>query len=170
MIAKAFLLHYLALMFSLILVSCGSTVQTPTMGSLSLLTSETPALLSTSLRTATPTFVPITPEPTATSLFRAKRISSLDYGQTLTLFIGDTFLLSRFAGDDSPLTIDNQDVLQATNNTSALSVTLKAVGIGQARVSSLIIFPCPTAASCQPPWDYTYIYVTVVDHSESPDP
>ena len=167
--AKAFLLRYLVLMFSLILVSCGSKGQTPTMGSLSPLTSDTPALLSTSLRTATPTatatptFVPITPEPTATSLFRANRILSQDYGQDLTLFIGDTFILSRFAGDDSPLTIDNQNVLQATNNTSALSVMLKAVGIGQARVSSLIIFPCPPGASCQPPWDYTYVYVTVVE-------
>ena len=162
--AKAFLLQYLVLMFSLILASCESIVQAPTIGSLPQLPSETPALLVTSLRTATPTFVPITPEPTSTPLFRAKRILSQDYGQYLTLFIGDTFILSRFADDDSPLAIDNQDVLQATNNMSASSVMLKAVGIGEARVSSLIIFPCPPGASCQPPWDYTYVYVTVVGH------
>jgi hypothetical protein len=163
--AKTFLLNYLILLFSFILASCGSKVQTPTMVALSPLTSVTPALMNTSLRTATPTFVPITPEPTATLLFRAKRILSQDYGQTLILFIGDTFMLSRFAGDDNPLTIDNQHVLQAIKNTSASSVVLKAVGIGKARVSSLIVIPCPNAPmGCQPPWDFTYVNVTVVDH------
>jgi hypothetical protein len=142
-----------------------TTLPSFAMVSLSPLTSVTPAVLNTSLRTVTPTFVPITPEPTATPLFRAKRILSQDYGQNLTLFIGDTFLLSRFASDDSPLTIDNQHALLAINNTSTASVMLKAVGIGKARVSSLIIVPCPTApVGCQPPWDYTYVNVTVIDH------
>ena len=163
--AKTLRLHYLVLIFSLILVGCGSIVQTPTIESIPQLSSETPALLSTSLRTATPTFVPFPPEPTATLLFRAKRIGSQDYGQHLTLFIGDTFILDRLVGDASPLTIDNQDVFQATTNPSGSSITVKAVGIGQARVSSIITFPCPDApVGCEPPQDFTYVNVTVIDH------
>ena len=81
------------------------------------------------------------------------------------MFIGDTFVLYRFAGDDSPLTIDNQDVLQATSDASGSAVMLKAVGTGKARVSSTITFPCPNApVGCEPPWDYTYVNVTVLDH------
>ncbi len=129
------------------------------------LTSVTPGLLNAVPRTATPTFIPITPEPTATALFRAKRVLAQDYGQNLTLFIGDTFTLSRLAGDDGPLTIDNQHVLQPINNTSGSSVILKAIGIGETRVSSLLLIPCPNAPmGCEPPQDYTYLNVIVVAH------
>ncbi len=162
MMAKTFPLNCLALLLFLGLASCQGEVQVSTRVPSSL-TAVTPGLLNAVPRTATPTFMPITPEPTATALFRAKRVSAQDYGQNLTLFIGDTFTLSRLAGDDGPLTIDNQHVLQPLNNPRDSSVILKAIGIGKARVSSLIIIPCPNAPmGCAPPQNYLYLNVTVV--------
>lgn len=114
--------------------------------------------------TVTPTFVPITPEPTVTPLFRAAKIAFDDYGQHLTLWVGDSFVLYRFAEDERPLAIDNPSVLQVIDNPNITMVTLKAIGVGEARVSSLIIIPCThVGPGCKPPMDYTYVIVNVVN-------
>lgn len=154
-------LKYGLLIACLLLTSCGGILQTATPERLSLSTLETQNPNAV-LRTATPTVIPITFAPTATALFRSTEILMKDYGQHLTLFIGDTFTLERLAVDNSPLTIDNQHILKILTDPNATSVELQAVGLGDARVSSLIVYPCPDAPNCQPPVDYTYLLVTVV--------
>jgi hypothetical protein len=153
--------HWL-LIFSLVLTSCGRVVQTYLSATLSLSTLATQGSTDILSRTATPTFKPITPEPTATPLFRATEILLKDYGRHLTLFIGDKFMLYRLAVDNSPLAIDNPGVLQVLTDPNASSVTLQAIRLGNARVSSFITYPCPDVPHCQPPLDYTYVTVTVV--------
>jgi hypothetical protein len=154
-------LKYWLLIACLLLTGCGGILQTATSArrSLSTLETQNPNILS---RTATPTFIPITFAPTATPLFRATKILIKDYGQSLTLFIGDKFTLERLAVDKSPLTIDNQHVLKILTDPNAASVELQAVGLANARVSSFIEYPCPDPPNCQPPVDYTYLFVTVV--------
>ena len=153
----------LLFIFSFVLTSCGRGAQAPAR----VRTSSVPAQGSANMTpgTATPTFANITSVATVTPLFRVGIITSKDYGQHLTLFIGDAFLLRRLVGDNGLLTIDNQHALRGVSDQHAMSVTLQAVGIGNARVSSLIVLPCPNApVGCQPPMDYTYVNVTVVGH------
>ena len=158
-------LSLLSVMLLVVLAGCGNAAQAKTSPPPSTPTISTQGVTNNAGRTATPAFVPITPAPTLTPLFRVTEISFDDYGQHLTLFVGDIFILHRFAYDERPLTIDNPNVLQTTNDPGANVVTLKAIRIGKARISSLLIIPCPTAPrGCQPPWDYTYVSVNVVEH------
>ncbi len=158
--------NYLLLIASLVLNSCDVKPRTFTVVPPPILpTPVTPGPFDAIFRTATPTFAPITPEPTVTPLFRAAEIRSTDYGQHLIVFVGDTFLLFRLPSDHSPLILDNENVLMATSDKNASPVMLQAVGIGDTRVSSWITISCANSpVGCQPPLNYTYVSVTVVDH------
>jgi hypothetical protein len=118
-------------------------------------------------RTVTPTFRPTTPEPTNTPLYRATRIDAKDYylntGQHLILLPGDTFTLYRLEDDDGELAIDNPGVLQVLDDPTGHIVRLKGIGIGEAFVSSFVVFPCPPGGGCEPPWDFTYVWLTVMN-------
>ncbi len=115
--------------------------------------------------TATPTFLPITPEPTPTPLFRSREILPNDYGQHLTLWVGDSFLLFRDPSDTNPLDIDNPRVLQISGNPQAAAVTLVAAATGEARVTETIVYPCPNAPfGCPPPMNRLILWVTIADH------
>ena len=120
-------------------------------------------------RTATPTrvpitFEPITPEPTWTPLFRAPEISAADYGQELTLYLGDVFVLHRSGDDEGPLEIDDPNVLRAITDPNSDVVTLRAIGLGEAMISYTVVFPCPPSGpGCEPPLWEVYVFVTVVD-------
>ncbi len=159
-------LNSLFLMFFLAVNGC--RVKPPVYTVVPLLDTPTPvppAILNATPRTSTPTFAPITPEPTETALYRVTEILSKDYGQHLTLFVGDTLLLLRLPGDHSPLIIDNIHVLQALGDEKASSVLLRAVGTGNTLVSSWITAPCPNSpVGCQPPMNFIYVDVTVIDH------
>ena len=72
-------------------------------------------------------------------------------------------MLYRLAVDNSPLAIDNPGVLQVLTDPNASSVTLQAIRLGNARVSSFITYPdVSDVPHCQPPSHYTYVTVTVV--------
>lgn len=147
----------------LFLESCLTSPITSTITILPLSTPQnlTRTDISNNKSTATPTYKPVTPEPTITPLFRATEITVDDYGQRLSLFVGDVFELQRYDYDHSPLIIDNPQVLQIINDPTAETVVMKAIGIGVARVSSILLFPCPNTGKCQPPWDYTYVNILV---------
>jgi len=107
---------------------------------------------------------PSTPTPTIPKmpLMRVPAISAAEYGRQLNLLVGDTFVLYRIKGDREPLNIDFPQVLQAEGDLKASAVVLKAVGVGTARVGTLIDYPCPaTATDCRPPDPFLYVQVIV---------
>ena len=118
--------------------------------------------------TATPTWFPVTPEPTPTPLFRAREITSADYGQSLTLYVSDEVILHWLPEGTQPLTIENPNVVQISGDPAVNPLTLVAVGAGTARISSIVAVPCPTSdspvvAHCRPPQDLVYVTVTVIE-------
>ena len=114
--------------------------------------------------TATP-FVSIPPEPTRTPLQRTKEIISLDYGQTLELYIGDIFILDKLPEDNSPTIIGNESVLQRlpkSNGTNRNQERYEAMAAGTSVLCSIVSIPCHNApVGCQPPTKFVYVTVIV---------
>ncbi len=118
---------------------------------------------STSFRTATPTWRDITPEPTATPLFRASRISG-HYGESLILYVGDLFTLDNLQDATTPVTYD-QNILQLVAGSLEDHTgpkTFRAIKTGVTKITTIVIAPCPNAPiGCQPPQQEILMFVSV---------
>jgi len=107
-----------------------------------------------------------TPTTARAPLTNAAEISQRDYGKQLIVSVGQTFVLHRAKDDEEPLNIDNSQVLLAESDPQGDAVTLRAIGVGDARVSTLIVYPCDAAYdNCKPPDPFTYIRVKVVNQA-----
>jgi hypothetical protein len=124
---------------------------------------------TTAFRTATPTWwIAITPEPTATPLFRVSRIHGR-YGQNLVLYVGDTFILDNLEDSISPVTFD-QSVLQRISDPAddfTKPIELRAIKPGLTEISTIVVPPCPHApVGCQPPDTVILVVVDVIESNQ----
>ena len=118
------------------------------------------------VRTATPNFSSRTPEPTRTPLKRATRITDADYGQTLQIFIGDTFVLEKPPSlSNLQIAIGDTRVLKLISIGSEINseqAEFEAIAPGESTLSAYVNIPCPHApVGCQPPMDYIFVTVKV---------
>ena len=123
------------------------------------------------INTATPTFGVRTPEPTATPLFRANRVSGY-YGQTLILHIGDTFILDDLLEDAiEPISFDRNILQLISDPTGKITgpKMFRAVKPGITEINTMIQSPCPLEpmpVGCAPPSNETLVVVHVYDPNQ----
>lgn len=114
--------------------------------------------------TPTPSWVVRTHAPTPTPLFRKAKITYDDYGQTLTMYVGDTFTIDIPADILQPVAFDTQILQQVIDPTLALSnqQKYKAIHAGNTTMSVEVDYPCHNAPiGCSGPFNQTMIEVNV---------